>query len=187
MAWHLGASQSDLAFLTAENVDWDNHVISGCARMKTGTVAIMRFDEEVAEILRDLPGNGPLFPYLRTVRAGDRATEFKQRCNGLKIKGVSLHCYRYAWAERVKTAGYPEPFAMENLGQKQQGRSPGLFAGRPKVEIAVAGRIRTAAQRGQGHCGFEPVAAGHHRVRGGHHAIVANQSVEAGRNPSWMT
>jgi len=32
------------------------------------TVAIMRFDEEVAEILRDLPGNGPLFPYLRTVR-----------------------------------------------------------------------------------------------------------------------
>jgi hypothetical protein len=34
-------------------------------------------------ILRDLPGSGPLFPYLRTVRANDRATEFKQRCHGL--------------------------------------------------------------------------------------------------------
>ena len=72
LAWHLGASQSDLAFLEAENVDWDHHVIS-YKRMKTKTVAIMRFDEEMAEILRGLPGNGPLFPYLRTVRAGDRA------------------------------------------------------------------------------------------------------------------
>jgi integrase len=98
LAWHLGASQSDLAFLEAENVDWDNHVIS-YKRMKTDTVAIMRFDEDMAEILRDLPGSGPLFPYLRTVRAGDRATEFRQRCAGLKIKDVTLHSYRYAWAD----------------------------------------------------------------------------------------
>ena len=55
LAWHLGASQSDLAFLEAENVDWDNHVIS-YKRMKTGTVAIMRFDEDMAEILRTCRG-----------------------------------------------------------------------------------------------------------------------------------
>jgi len=114
LAWHLGASQSDMAFLEAENVDWDNHVIS-YKRMKTDTVDIMRFDEDMAEILRDLPGSGPLFPYLRTVRAGDRATEFKQRCNGLGIKGVSLHSYRYSWAERAKTTGYPERYAQVNL------------------------------------------------------------------------
>jgi hypothetical protein len=90
------------------------HVIS-YKRMKTGTIAIMRLDEDMEEILRDLPGNGPLFPYLRSVRAGDRATEFKQRCVGLGIKGVSLHSYRYAWAERAKTAGYPERFAQEAL------------------------------------------------------------------------
>ena len=119
LAWHLGASQSDLAFLEAENVDWDNHVIS-YKRMKTDTVAIMRFDEDMAEILRDLPGSGPLFPYLRTVRAGDRATEFKQRCDGLGIKGVSLHSYRYAWAERAKTAGYPERYAQVNLGHNSK-------------------------------------------------------------------
>ena len=75
----------------------------------------MRFDDEVAEILRDLPGSGPLFPYLRSVRSGDRATEFHQRIAGLGIKGVSFHSYRYAWAERAKKAGYPERFAQEAL------------------------------------------------------------------------
>jgi integrase len=119
LAWYLGASQSDLAFLEAENVDWDNHVIS-YKRMKTGTAAIMRFDEDMAEILRDLPGSGPLFPYLRTVRAGDRATEFHQRCVGLGITGVSLHSYRYAWAERAKAAGYPERYAQVNLGHNSK-------------------------------------------------------------------
>ena len=44
--------------------------------------------------------------YLRTVRAGDRATEFRQRCDGLEILGVSLHSYRYAWAERALKCGY---------------------------------------------------------------------------------
>jgi integrase len=63
---------------------------------------------------------GPLFPYLRSVRSGDRATEFKQRCNGLGIKGVSLHSYRYAWAERAKTAGYPERYAQVNLGHNSR-------------------------------------------------------------------
>src|SRR5581483_4838792 len=119
LAWHLGASQSDLAFLEAENIDWEHHAIS-FERKKTGSVAILRLDYVVEEILRDLPGSGPLFPYLRKVRAGDRATEFKQRCNGLDIKGVTLHSYRYAWAERAKTAGYPERFAMENLGHNSK-------------------------------------------------------------------
>jgi hypothetical protein len=38
----------------------------------------------------------------------------------LGIKGVTLHSYRYAWAERAKTAGYPERFAMENLGHNSK-------------------------------------------------------------------
>ena len=40
-----------------------------------------------------------------TVRSADRATEFKQRCNGLGIEGASLHSYRYAWAERARSVG----------------------------------------------------------------------------------
>lgn len=115
LAWHLGASQSDLAFLEAENIDWQDKVIS-FARKKTGQQSFIRFGEEVEAILRELPNSGPLFPYLRGVRHGDRATEFHQRCEGLGIKGVSLHSYRYAWAERARRCGYPERFAQEALG-----------------------------------------------------------------------
>jgi integrase len=90
------------------------------ARKKTASVALLRFGNEVEEILRLLPSSGPLFSYLRTVRAGDRATEFKQRCDGLRIKGVTLHSYRYAWAERAKQCGYPERFAQEALGHNSK-------------------------------------------------------------------
>jgi integrase len=133
LAWHMGASQSDLAALEAENIDWEHNVIS-FARKKTGSIAIMRFDDEVAEILRDLPGNGPLFPYLRTVRSGDRATEFHQRIAGLGIKGVTLHSYRYAWAERAKKAGYPERFAQEALGHNSKAIHR-AYARRAQVEL----------------------------------------------------
>ena len=77
---------------------------------------ILHLGEEALHTLKDLPGEGLLFPYMARVRAGDRATEFKQRCVGLGIHGVSLHSYRYAWAERAKTCGYPERFAQEALG-----------------------------------------------------------------------
>ena len=98
----------------------------------------MRFDNDVAEILQDLPGSGPLFPYLRTVRAGDRSTEFHQRCVGLGIKGVSLHSYRYAWAERAKTAGYPERFAQEALGHNSKAVHR-AYARKAKVELPSLG------------------------------------------------
>jgi hypothetical protein len=33
---------------------------------------------------------------------------------------VTLHSYRYAWAERAKTAGFPQRYAQEALGHKSQ-------------------------------------------------------------------
>ena len=137
LAWHLGASQSDIAFLEAKNIDWENNVIS-FARKKTGSIAIMRFDDEVGDLLRQLPGEGSLFPYLRTVRAGDRSTEFHQRCVGLGIKGISLHSYRYAWAERAKQAGYPERFAQEALGHNSKAVHR-AYARQAKVELPALG------------------------------------------------
>jgi integrase len=123
LAWHLGASQSDLAHLQAEDVDWQTRIIC-FVRMKTRwrnvTPPQIRFGREVEEILATLPKTGPLFPYLSTVRPGDRATEFKQRCTGLGITGVTLHSYRYAWAERAKTAGYPERYAQVTLGHNSK-------------------------------------------------------------------
>jgi integrase len=154
LAWHLGAAQSDLAFLEAENIEWEHSVIS-FARKKTGSIAIMRFDDEVAQILRSLPATGPLFPYLRTVRAGDRATEFKQRCEGLKIKGISLHSYRYAWAERAKKAGYPERFAQEALGHNSKAVHR-AYARKAQVELPSLGEYER--QRAVFAAGKEAVA-----------------------------
>ncbi len=116
---HLGASQTDLANLETDNIDWDNRVIA-YSRRKTDSQAFIHFGEEIEAILRRLPAEGLLFPYLQTVRAGDRATEFKQRCVGLGIHGVTLHSYRYAWAERARICGYPERFAQEALGHNSK-------------------------------------------------------------------
>ena len=81
---------------------------------------IVHLGAEALNVFKDLPAEGILFPYLSGVRAGDRATEFDQRCRRLGINGVTLHSYRYAWAERAKVAGYPERFAQEALGHNSK-------------------------------------------------------------------
>ncbi len=125
LLWHTGASQSDAACLRAEDINWSSRTISYTrkklkSRGSSVKPALIRFGEEVEAILKRRPQTGPLFPYLCTVRPGDRATEFKQRCIGLKIKGVSLHSYRYAWAERALKCGYPERFAQQALGHNSK-------------------------------------------------------------------
>jgi integrase len=61
-----------------------------------------------------------LFPYWSGVRDTDRSQEFRRRCRILGIQGVTLHSYRYAWAERAKSVGYPERFAQEALGHNSK-------------------------------------------------------------------
>lgn len=119
LCWHLGGSQTDIAELNAEDIDWKQTVVS-YFRKKTESPAQIHFGDTVAAVLRQLPSIGPLFPYLRSVRCCDRATEFKKRCTALGITGVTLHSYRYAWAERAKTCGYPERFAQEALGHNSK-------------------------------------------------------------------
>lgn len=119
LAWHLGAAQSDLAALTAGNVDWENRTIR-FFRRKTHSVAVLRFSEDAAEILRGLPQHGLLFPKFSQLRETHRATEFKRLCRRVGIEGVTLHSYRYAWAERAKTCGYPERFAQTALGHNSR-------------------------------------------------------------------
>ena len=119
LCWHLGASQGDIANLKGEDVDWDNSTVS-FFRKKTGVPVLVHLGGEALNLFKDLPAEGPLFPYLSRVRAGDRATEFASRCRQLGIVGVTLHSYRYAWAERAKTVGYPERFAQEALGHNSK-------------------------------------------------------------------
>ncbi len=119
LCWHLGASQGDIANLKGEDVDWTNNTVS-FVRKKTGVPVLVHLGGEALNLFQDLPAEGPLFPYLSRVRAGDRATEFASRCRQLGITGVTLHSYRYAWAERAKTVGYPERFAQEALGHNSK-------------------------------------------------------------------
>ncbi len=125
LLWHTGAAQSDGACLRAEDINWDERTICFTrkklkSRGSNLKPTLFRFSAEIEALLKRRPAAGPLFPYLCTVRAGDRATEFKQRCDGLGISGVSLHSYRYAWAERALKCGFPERFAQQALGHNSQ-------------------------------------------------------------------
>ena len=50
------------------------------------------------------------------IKENHRAKMFIKRLATVGITGISLHSYRYAWAERAKACGYPERFAQEALG-----------------------------------------------------------------------
>jgi site-specific recombinase XerD len=115
LLWQVGGSQSDMAALTAENIDWANRTVS-YARMKTGSIAIVRFNETLAVILQRRGNTGFVFPKLAKVNQTVRGRRFGRLVARLKISGVTLHSYRYAWAERAKTCGFPERFAQEALG-----------------------------------------------------------------------
>lgn len=117
--WYLGGGQTDVARLRAEDVDWPNQIVS-FTRAKTRTVQVVRFGERLAEILRGLPSKGALFPRLAPMDEKHRASLFQRILRRLGIRGISLHSYRYAWAERAKTAGYPERFAQEALGHSSK-------------------------------------------------------------------
>ena len=45
---------------------------------------------------------------------------FRRRCHKAGVTGVTLHCYRYAWAERAKVVGMPERFAQAALGHNSK-------------------------------------------------------------------
>lgn len=113
--WHLGGSQSDVARLKAGDIDWSSEVVS-FFRSKTGTAQIVHFGDQLAEVLRELPQSGYLFPRLAAMDEKHRASRFQRACRRVNVTGVSLHSYRYAWAERAKRAGYPERFAQMALG-----------------------------------------------------------------------
>ena len=119
LLWHLGGSQSDVANLTAEDIHWPDHTIS-FHRCKTKVPVVITFGPEAAAVLQTLPKFGRLFPWLSTLHEKHRAKHFIKRLVTLGIGGVSLHSYRYAWAERAKVAGMPERFAQQALGHSSK-------------------------------------------------------------------
>ena len=117
--WHLGGSQTDIAQLTAEDIDWKDHTIS-YQRRKTGVPVIITFGTEAESLLQTLPKFGPLFPRMARIKENHRAKMFIKRLKTVGITGISMHSYRYAWAERAKTVGMPERFAQQALGHSSK-------------------------------------------------------------------
>ena len=72
--------------------------------------------DELVRILDQLPAEGWLFPTLAHQSDAVRASRFRKRCDRLGFKDVTLHSYRYAWAQRAKTFGMPLREAMAHLG-----------------------------------------------------------------------
>lgn len=118
--WETGAAQGDAAAMTAEqNIDWPTRTIT-YFRMKTGSRAQITIGKALEGVLNQLPTTGVLFPKLSAFESNDRAIRFAYRCKRAGVSGVSLHSYRYAWAERAKVVGMPERFAQAALGHNSK-------------------------------------------------------------------
>jgi len=115
LLWEIGAAQTDGANLKAEDISWEKRVLA-YNRQKTGQLCVLEIGPRLEGILKSLPSTGPLFPKVSTLKDKDRSAEFCRRCRILKIKGISLHSYRYSWAQRAKQFGMPERFAQSALG-----------------------------------------------------------------------
>jgi len=94
LLWHFWVSQTDIARLTAKDIDWQRQTVA-YERCKTGTPAVQAFGPEVVAILRTLPTPGRLFPTLADQPPGDRAAFSNYQMKKLGISGVTLHSYRY--------------------------------------------------------------------------------------------
>jgi integrase len=119
LLWETGAAQSDAADFRAEDIDWQTRTIS-YLRQKTGALAQFTISRKLEQVLQQLPTTGALFPELSTFSESDRASRFRRRCHKASIRGITLHCYRYAWAERAKVVGMPERFAQAALGHNSK-------------------------------------------------------------------
>jgi integrase len=119
LLWETGAAQSDADSFTAEDIDWQTRTIS-YFRQKTGSLAQFTIGTALERMLQQLPTTGALFPQLSTWSESDRASRFRRRCHRAGVSGVTLHSYRYAWAERAKVVGMPERFAQAALGHNSK-------------------------------------------------------------------
>lgn len=122
LLWEIGSAQMDAAMLTAEHINWEEMTLN-YSRQKLNDESepcIIGIGPTMAALLRELPASGPLFPKLRLLGSKERAAEFRRRCRVAGISGITLHSFRYAWAQRAYSRGYPERFAQAALGHSSK-------------------------------------------------------------------
>ena len=120
LLWHTGGSQTDIANLRAEDIDWNTRrLFYDRQKLKSSGQgnACLVIGEALESVLKQLPSEGPLFPHLRALKESKRSNYFwTKRVKARLPDGIVLHSYRYAWAERAQRAGMPEREAMAHLG-----------------------------------------------------------------------
>lgn len=119
LLWLIGAAQTDGAMLTNKNINWQSRVLS-YQRCKTEEWCHLEIGPSLEALLKKLPTNGFLFPKIATLSDKHRAAEFSRRKRLLKLEGISLHSFRYGWAERAFAGGYSERHAQAALGHKSR-------------------------------------------------------------------
>jgi integrase len=125
LLYETGAAQTDAANLAAENIDWQTGILV-YQRKKLGPFSEpcrLTLGKTLRTLLQGLPRSGDLFPNIKKSSANHRAAEFRRRCQVAGIKGVSLHSYRHAWAQRAKACGYPQRFRSRSAGAFQSRRT----------------------------------------------------------------
>jgi len=124
MLWETGGSQSDIANLHRDRVDKETGTIEFFRQKlggkEDGGLSCLCVGPRLQSILDQLPHEGFFFPKIRLELPKHRSAEFRRRCRTLKITGRVLHSYRYAWAQRARSAGMPEREAMNHLGHKSK-------------------------------------------------------------------
>ena len=121
LLWEVGASQSDAAMLTNDNLDRATKTLS-YFRMKTGELAQLAISRSLLVLLEQLPKSGPLFPRLYASQANLRASEFYYLCKRLNIQGVTLHSYRCPRVSAAGTQGASECRAAGNSAPRLSAR-----------------------------------------------------------------
>jgi hypothetical protein len=119
MLWETGGSQTDVARLHRKNVDLEKRVLTYSRKKLEGLGqghAAIAIGSALSRLLEKRPLEGFLFPKLATQNDKVRASRFRKRADRLGFTDISLHSYRYAWAQRAKTAGMPLREAMAHLG-----------------------------------------------------------------------
>jgi len=121
--WQTGASQSDIALMTADMINWEKGLIlfgRVKLRSKRKGAVTLSMGPTLEDVLSRRPQIGYLFPDLARVGENDRSTRFTRQCQALGIEGVTLHSYRYAVIQRAQACGYNKRYSMAMVGQTKE-------------------------------------------------------------------
>ena len=106
--------------MTAEDIDWQTRTIT-YFRMKTGSRAQFTISKKLETVLQPVADHRRIVPEpVHSSRPTTGQAGFAAVANGRACTGVTLHSYRYAWAERAKVVGMPERFAQAALGHNSK-------------------------------------------------------------------